>query len=130
MSPMKWPKPLIAICSLILPGGNRHGVPKGRVVVGFHLYSGRARSHTKATPTWETWRLVGTLDGHLGAYRHRDLPAAVTTAAPRRDSAGGHLDPFPTHCHGGTSAPRPPDRGGTTAARWRWCSPACPAGTW
>jgi hypothetical protein len=30
---------------------------------------------------WETWRLVGTLDGHLNAYRHRDLPAAVKTAA-------------------------------------------------
>ena len=61
--------------------GRRHGVPRVGSWWDFTRIPGRARSHTKATPTWETWRLVGTLDGHLGAYRHRDLPAAVTTAA-------------------------------------------------
>jgi hypothetical protein len=28
---------------------------------------------------WETWRLVGTLDGHLESYRHAQLPTSVTT---------------------------------------------------
>ena len=45
----------------------------------FTRIPGRARSHTKSTPVWETWRLVGTLDGHLGAYRHPGLPVAVAT---------------------------------------------------
>ena len=45
-----------------------------RAVVGLHPHPGRARSHTKATPVWETYRLVGTLDGHLATYRH---PAAA-----------------------------------------------------
>ncbi|WP_090609805.1 hypothetical protein [Mycobacterium lentiflavum] len=42
-------------------------------------------THTKTTPTWETYRLVGTLDGHLRAYRHPQLPAVVTSAT---DGAG------------------------------------------
>ena len=61
--------------------GRRHGAPRVGSWSDFTRIPGRARSHTKATPTWETWRLVGTLDGHLGAYRHPQLPAAVSTAA-------------------------------------------------
>ncbi len=61
--------------------GRRHGAPRVGSWWEFARIPGRARSHTKAIPTWETWRLVGTLEGHLGAYRHRDLPAAVTTSA-------------------------------------------------
>ena len=61
--------------------GRRHGPPRVGSWWKFTRIPGRARSHTKTTPTWETWRLVGTLDGHLQAYRHRDLPAAVSTAA-------------------------------------------------
>jgi hypothetical protein len=30
---------------------------------------------------WETYRLVGTVAGHLAAYRHPGLPASVNTAA-------------------------------------------------
>ncbi len=61
--------------------GRRHGAPRVGSWWDFTRIPGRARSHTKATPTWETWRLVGTLDGHLGAHRHAQLPAAVRTAA-------------------------------------------------
>jgi hypothetical protein len=61
--------------------GRRHGPPRIGSWWDFTRIPGRARSHTKATPVWETWRLVGTLDGHLGAYRHSGLPAAVSTAA-------------------------------------------------
>jgi hypothetical protein len=45
----------------------------------FTRIAGRARSHTKAPPVWETYRLVGTLDEHLAAYRHPELAAAVST---------------------------------------------------
>ena len=55
--------------------GRRHGPPRIGSWWDFTRIPGRARSHTKATPTWETYRLVGTLDGHLVAYRHPQLPA-------------------------------------------------------
>jgi hypothetical protein len=60
--------------------GRRHGAPRIGSWWDFTRIPGRARSHTKARPVWETWRLVGTLDGHLNTYRHSQLPAAVTTA--------------------------------------------------
>ena len=53
----------------------------------FTRIPGRARSHTKARPVWETWRLVGTLDGHLHAYRHPELPETVTTWCRRSHAA-------------------------------------------
>jgi hypothetical protein len=61
--------------------GRRHGAPRVGSWWDFTRIPGRARSHTKATPVWETWRLVGTLDGHLAAYRHPGLLASVSTAA-------------------------------------------------
>jgi hypothetical protein len=61
--------------------GRRHGPPRIGSWWDFTRIPGRARSHTKATPVWETWRLVGTVDGHLAAYRDPRLPVAVTTAA-------------------------------------------------
>jgi hypothetical protein len=59
--------------------GRRHGPPRIGSWWEFTRIPGRARSHTKATPVWETYRLVGTLDGHLAAYRNPQLPAAVST---------------------------------------------------
>ena len=61
--------------------GKRHGPPRIGDWFDFARIPGRARSHTKAAPTWETFRLVGTLDGHLAAYRHPDLPEQVSTSA-------------------------------------------------
>jgi hypothetical protein len=60
--------------------GRRHGPPRTGSWWDFTRIAGRARSHTKATPVWETYRLVGTLDGHLEAYRHPQLPAPVSNA--------------------------------------------------
>jgi len=60
--------------------GRRHGPPQVGSWWDFGRIPGRARSHTKDQPTWETYRLVGTLDGHLATYRHRQLPAGVCTA--------------------------------------------------
>jgi hypothetical protein len=60
--------------------GRRHGPPRIRSWWEFTRIPGRARSHTKTRPVWETWRLVGTLDGHLAEYRHPQLPAAVSTS--------------------------------------------------
>ncbi|HEY0806491.1 MAG TPA: hypothetical protein VGD84_15570, partial [Pseudonocardiaceae bacterium] len=61
--------------------GRRHGPPRIGSWWEFTRIPGRARSHTKACPVWETYRLVGTLAGHLATYRHRELPAAVRTAS-------------------------------------------------
>ncbi|MCJ0875319.1 transposase, partial [Streptomyces sp. AP-93] len=60
--------------------GKRHGRPKTGRWHGFTRIPGRARSHT-AERKWETFRLVGTLHGHVMAHtdggRH-------TFAQPRR----------------------------------------------
>jgi hypothetical protein len=48
--------------------GRRHGPPRVGDWFGFTRIPGRARSHTKTRPTWETWRLVGTLQSHLDGY--------------------------------------------------------------
>ena len=61
--------------------GRRQGAPRVGSWWNFTRIPGRARSHTKPTPVWETWRLVGTLDGHLTAYRHPQLAPSVSTAA-------------------------------------------------
>jgi hypothetical protein len=59
--------------------GRRHGPPRIGSWPDFTRIPGRARSHTKTRPVWETWRLVGTLDGHLTTYRRPQLSASVTT---------------------------------------------------
>jgi hypothetical protein len=59
--------------------GRRQGLPRIGSWWKFKRIPGRARSHTKDRPVWETWRLVGTLDGHLATYRHLELPNAVVT---------------------------------------------------
>jgi hypothetical protein len=69
--------------------GRRHGPPRIGSWWDFTRIPGRARSHTKACAVWETYRLAGTLDGHLEAYRHRQLPAAVTTASAAAARAAG-----------------------------------------
>lgn len=69
--------------------GRRHGPPRIGSWWDFTRIPGRARSHTKLQPAWETWRLTGTLDGHLAAYRHPDLLASVTTATEAADWPDG-----------------------------------------
>ena len=59
--------------------GRQHGSPRIGSWWNFARIPGRARSHTKPKPVWETWRLTGTLDGHVGTYRHPELPGTVTT---------------------------------------------------
>jgi hypothetical protein len=61
--------------------GRRHGPPRVGSWSEFTRIPGRARSHTKSKPVWETYRLAGTLDGHLNTYRHPRLPAEITTGA-------------------------------------------------
>lgn len=69
--------------------GRRHGPPRVGSWWNFTRIPGRARSHTKAQPTWETYRLAGSLDGHLATYRHPQLPAAVRTAQHAADQRTG-----------------------------------------
>ena len=68
----------------------RHGPPRIGAWWDFTRLPGRARSHTKTRPAWETYRLVGTLDGHLAAHRSgtRPTPEQTTPAAwTSRDQA-------------------------------------------
>jgi hypothetical protein len=69
--------------------GRRHGPPRTGSWWEFTRIPGRARSHTKDRPVWETYRLVGTLDGHLQAYRHPQLPTSVRAAADAADQPAG-----------------------------------------
>ncbi|MGI5143115.1 transposase [Streptomyces sp. CA-106110] len=58
--------------------GRRFGRPKTSTWWDYARIPGRARSHTTARK-WETFRLHGTLAGHLTAYRHRDLDPTIST---------------------------------------------------
>ena len=58
--------------------GCRFGRPKVSRWWDYTRIPGRARSHTTSRK-WETFRLHGTLAGHLDAYRHRSLDRMVTT---------------------------------------------------
>jgi hypothetical protein len=94
--------------------GRRHGPPKVGSWSDFTRIPGRARSHTKPRPVWETWRLVGTLDGHLNAYRHPQLPTSVTTGvAAAAQPAGTSILAQPNHL----PAPRRPGSGKWTDHR-------------
>ncbi|WP_311698583.1 zinc ribbon domain-containing protein [Streptomyces gibsoniae] len=58
--------------------GRRHGRPRVGRWWDYTRIPGRARSHTTSRK-WETFRLHGTLAGHLDAYRHRSLDRTVLT---------------------------------------------------
>ncbi|MGW2940107.1 hypothetical protein ACWDA7_52775, partial [Streptomyces sp. NPDC001156] len=80
--------------------GRRFGRPKTGTWWDYTRIPGRARSHTTAHK-WETFRLHGTLAGHLAAYRHRGLGPAVTTpeqaaALPSGTSVLVQPRPLPT----------------------------------
>ena len=78
--------------------GRRHGPPRVGSWWQFTRIPGRARSHTKTTPTWETYRLVGTFDGHLAPTGTAQLPAGITTALRR--STGRRAPRFWSSPHG------------------------------
>ena len=67
----------------------RHGPPRIGSWWDFTRVPGRARSHTKDRPVWETYRLVGSLDGHLADYRHPQLLASVSTATEAAGQSAG-----------------------------------------
>ncbi|ADI07720.1 hypothetical protein SBI_04600 [Streptomyces bingchenggensis BCW-1] len=58
--------------------GWRAGRPRPGTWWEYTRIPGRARSHTKDR-TWETFRLHGTLAGHLDTFRHPALPGHITT---------------------------------------------------
>ncbi|MEU5109865.1 transposase, partial [Streptomyces sp. NPDC021354] len=60
--------------------GRRAGRPRTGTWWEYTCIPGRARSHTTERK-WETFRLHGTLAGHLEAFRHPALPPSVTTPA-------------------------------------------------
>jgi hypothetical protein len=69
--------------------GRRHGPPRVGSWWDFTRIPGRARSHTKTKPRWETYRLAGSLAGHLATYRHPGLPATVSTVGQAAGQAPG-----------------------------------------
>jgi hypothetical protein len=60
--------------------GRRWGPPRIGRYWDYRRIAGRARSHS-SEHKWETFRLFGSLDGHLAAHRHPELAAEVTSAA-------------------------------------------------
>ncbi|TYC21991.1 transposase [Micromonospora sp. MP36] len=60
--------------------GHRHGRPRVGTWWDSTRIPGRARSHTKPR-TWETFRLVGSLDGHRTAFPPRDPESALSQPA-------------------------------------------------
>ncbi|GAA0950090.1 hypothetical protein GCM10009550_28260 [Actinocorallia libanotica] len=68
--------------------GKRAGCPRVGSWWEYTRIPGRARSHTTARK-WETFRLHGSLQGHLDAYRHPLLPGAVVTPAQAARSEPG-----------------------------------------
>ncbi|KAK1181889.1 transposase [Streptomyces sp. NBS 14/10] len=60
--------------------GRRAGRPRTGSWWEYTRIPGRARSHT-VERKWETFRLHGTLTGHLNAFRHPALPGHITTPA-------------------------------------------------
>jgi hypothetical protein len=88
--------------------GRRHGPPQIGSWWDFTRIPGRACSHTKSTAVWETWRLVGTLDGHVNSYRHPELPTFVSTATEAAS------------CPAGTSILAQPARLSAPSASGKW----------
>ncbi|MGY0055709.1 transposase [Streptomyces sp. LZ34] len=60
--------------------GRRAGRPRAGTWWEYTRIPGRARSHTTERK-WETFRLHGTLAGHLDTFRHPALPPSVTAPA-------------------------------------------------
>lgn len=59
--------------------GRRSGRPRTGSWWDYTRIPGRARSHTKDRK-WETFRVHGTLAGHLAAYQHRGLGPEILTS--------------------------------------------------
>ncbi|MFI9581083.1 transposase [Streptomyces sp. NPDC052236] len=68
--------------------GRRAGRPRTGTWWEYTRIPGRARSHT-TDRKWETFRLHGTLAGHLDTFRHPGLPPSVTTPAQAAGLAPG-----------------------------------------
>lgn len=64
--------------------GKRAGRPRVGGWFDFTRIPGRAKSHTKEAPVWETWRLAGSLQGHLDTYgTHPGLTVAEAVLVDR-----------------------------------------------
>src|SRR5665213_2101899 len=68
--------------------GKRHGALRVTAPHRFATIHGRAKSHTTVNK-WETFRLYGTLEGHLDAYGH--APAKTLADVAKRSPGSGVL---------------------------------------
>lgn len=79
--------------------GKHSGMPRVSTYWDYLRIAGRARSHTTERK-WETFRLFGTLEGHLAAYRHPELPEEITSPAQAASlSPGTRVLAQPRHPH-------------------------------
>ena len=74
--------------------GRRLGKPHAGKWTEFTTIPGRARSHTKDAPVWETYRLAGTLQGHLDDYA---TAAGMTVAEAAAASPSTSILSQPRH---------------------------------
>ncbi|MWA06004.1 transposase [Actinomadura sp. LD22] len=96
--------------------GRRHGPPRVGPWWEFTRIPGRARSHTRARK-WETFRLHGTLAGHLTQYAAPGLPDEPGELTPQRAaalSAGVSVLAQPRTL----PVPSPPRSGGRGRGSW------------
>jgi hypothetical protein len=84
--------------------GQRHGMPRAGSWRDLRRIPGRARSHTKPHLAWETYRLVGSLQGHLGAH---GTQSGLTVAEAAALEPGQPVLAQPRHL----PAPTPPEGG-------------------
>jgi hypothetical protein len=76
--------------------GKTQGEPTIPRYFDFHTIPGRARSHT-AERKWETFRLHGSLAGHLQVYMHPDLGMGTRSEDLLGLSPGSSVFAQPTH---------------------------------
>jgi hypothetical protein len=93
--------------------GRRSGMPRVGGYWDFQHIAGRARSHTSERK-WETFRLFGTVHGHLAVHRHPELPPEAATPAEAAMLAPG------TRVLAQPRRPRSPDR---PASWWDYTGP-------
>lgn len=98
--------------------GKRHGVPRVGSWWEFTRIPGRARSHTRANK-WETFRLHGTLAGHLDTHAAPGLPAGTT---PRQAAALPPGTPVLAQPRA-LKAPLPPRTRGGKGVWWEYDGP-------
>ncbi len=128
MSPTRCGKPWTGTCfpTPRVAGMDRLGSGRGGTSLAFPAGPARIPNpHRCGRPTawWAPWTGIWAPTG-IGNCPRRSAPAPPRPASPRAARSWPSPPGCPRLCG------RQVARGPITMARWRWCSPACPAGMW